>query len=309
VMKGEIRIAFAEKDGHLLHISEVAAGLTEGCRCPVCGTAAVARKGQIKRHHFAHYPGANCSAESVLHEVGKRLLCDSLAAAIKRSTPIHLEWDCDGCNRPHAMDLLDGARSVEMEHAVGPCRPDVVLLGLDGSPTACLEVVVTHAPEDHVIAHCRLHSMPLLIFKVKNAAALERLRQLGPARPDVLHHCLSARCDVCQSPLSDKSLSVVIGPCYRCGAPMQVALMDAEGYRLGPEDFTPSEIATATSMGAFLREHNGYMRGASCLANTCRSCGAISGTGFAHHYQHLIAPGTSVTTGKYCGRCAKHFGT
>lgn len=47
-MKGEIKIAYAEHDGKLIHISQVESGLSCKYVCPVCKEPAVARKEKRK---------------------------------------------------------------------------------------------------------------------------------------------------------------------------------------------------------------------------------------------------------------------
>lgn len=51
-------IAWGEKpNGVLVHINDAAAGLADGLKC-ACGAPLVARKGEIRVHHFAHKAGA-----------------------------------------------------------------------------------------------------------------------------------------------------------------------------------------------------------------------------------------------------------
>ncbi len=69
-------LTYGVRDGHLVHIGEVASGLNSNCVCPACGTALVARKGLHNRHHFAHYTRQECpfALETVLHHLAKQVL-------------------------------------------------------------------------------------------------------------------------------------------------------------------------------------------------------------------------------------------
>ena len=49
-----------QKTGSLKHISEVPSGMECACNCTACGTALEARKGKIRRHHFAHVSNYDC---------------------------------------------------------------------------------------------------------------------------------------------------------------------------------------------------------------------------------------------------------
>ena len=47
------------KERQRIHIENADSGME--CFCPCCGERLVQHKGQIRRHHFAHYPGSACS--------------------------------------------------------------------------------------------------------------------------------------------------------------------------------------------------------------------------------------------------------
>lgn len=66
------------KDGQLQFIRDVDTGLACGCSCPSCGKSVVAKKGQIRKHHFAHYEATTCqgAVESTLHRLAKELLTE-----------------------------------------------------------------------------------------------------------------------------------------------------------------------------------------------------------------------------------------
>ena len=56
-----MNLSFALLNEVLVHVDEVANGLSCGCVCPQCGEDLVAKnKGKIKEHHFAHYSGSEC---------------------------------------------------------------------------------------------------------------------------------------------------------------------------------------------------------------------------------------------------------
>lgn len=66
----------ALKNGNLISIDEVENGLKCDCFCPVCNSQLVARKGEKKVHHFAHYNSSECESygESMLHLLAKQIL-------------------------------------------------------------------------------------------------------------------------------------------------------------------------------------------------------------------------------------------
>ena len=49
-----------KETGELLHISNVPSGLKCDCICAACGQPFGAKKGDIRRHHFAHVSNYEC---------------------------------------------------------------------------------------------------------------------------------------------------------------------------------------------------------------------------------------------------------
>ena len=60
-------------EGKLVNIKQVESGKKCNCICPACQESLVARKGEIRKHHFAHSSGKNCkhAIESMLHHLAK----------------------------------------------------------------------------------------------------------------------------------------------------------------------------------------------------------------------------------------------
>lgn len=72
----EILIPYGLKDGVLIHVSKVKSGLACNCICPACHEKLVAKKGESRQDHFAHYSAEPCSnaLESTLHILAKEIL-------------------------------------------------------------------------------------------------------------------------------------------------------------------------------------------------------------------------------------------
>lgn len=68
-------IGYGLRDGALVHIANVESGLACRCACVACGDRLVARKGSLRRHHFAHHVRTGCDGgnESVLHRLAKEI--------------------------------------------------------------------------------------------------------------------------------------------------------------------------------------------------------------------------------------------
>jgi len=70
--------AYGVRDGKLVFISEVQRGLACGCVCAHCGQSLLARKGAVRRPHFAHHEPTGCDggSETVLHLLAKELFTE-----------------------------------------------------------------------------------------------------------------------------------------------------------------------------------------------------------------------------------------
>ena len=72
----ELELCYGMVDGEIIHISEVNSGILQNCLCPKCGSILIAKKGDIRKHHFAHYNYENCQGEqeTALHLLAKEIL-------------------------------------------------------------------------------------------------------------------------------------------------------------------------------------------------------------------------------------------
>lgn len=118
---------------NLVNIQHVERGLACNCTCFECGEAVIARKGEIKEHHFAHVSNKESCAinpESVLHKYAKEVILEAI-----------------GLMLPPLPDSDDEAawwsfEKVLPEFSLGLIRPDLVAY-FDGEPIL-IEIAVTH---------------------------------------------------------------------------------------------------------------------------------------------------------------------
>ncbi len=303
-----VKIPYAEKDARLIHVSQVERGLDCRCVCPVCKKHVLARKGGVMRHHFAHHRRGECSPETVLHQVGKRLLYKRIARHLKRNRPLQIRWNCQYCPGTHEGNLLKLARKVEMEKALDGCRPDLVLSGMDGDPPAIVEVVVTHEPDRNVLEYCRRHNVAMVCFRVRDGRDLLALEVESPLRPFRVGLCLNPRCEVCGKALFRATLHVADIPCWRCGLAMKAAVIRADGRMAGPEAFSIEQTKIAEESGVYISRHHSRISNRRYLANTCPSCRAFTGAPYLHLYSDLTGNTEGRDAGNICMDCAKSSG-
>ncbi|MCK4640070.1 MAG: hypothetical protein KAU06_01930 [Candidatus Marinimicrobia bacterium] len=302
----QVRVPYAEKDGKLVHVSSVERGLKCDAVCPVCKTMVVARKGAKIRHHFAHYPGTNCSAETVLHFIAKQLIYKKLISALFLKQILRVHWKCIACSNRHSFSLLDGVKTVTMEKNLDECRPDIALLDSDQKPLALIEIVVTHRPDSRVLDYCNQRQIPLLIFRIDNAEALEALGLYQNLEPTVVLYCPLNRCEKCGAPVFRKRMYLLNSNCWRCGGPMKIALMDINSKIYGPNYFSDNDRAYARERGVVFRQHFNKKRRLTEAALGCPNCGVVT----SNRYLGFLKKQTWKIPGNYrgfvCLKCRHH---
>ena len=306
-MRIMLKLPFALRNEAIIHISDVESGRQPDCLCPECKRPLIARKGAIKQHHFAHDPGSQCNLESALHWLGKTLIHDGIRDALSHGTPINLQWQCSHCPDAHETNLLSGAVSVEMERHLGQAKPDVLIFGQEGKPLTAIEVVVSHPLEDDARAFYKAAKINIVEIRLSNYDAINDLRDMSRLNATATSFCMRPKCDICEQPLSPKTIHVVNGACYRCGGAMKISFCDVEGVCHSPEEFSGKDTESALKRGCILREQFSHTTQTSYVANTCGHCGAFTGSFYLHDFYDLADASTGVVTGKYCHKCQKHF--
>lgn len=64
------------RDGKLISINEAKRGLACNCICPACKSVLIARKGDVRIPHFAHYKNNSCETgfQTSIHLLAKELI-------------------------------------------------------------------------------------------------------------------------------------------------------------------------------------------------------------------------------------------
>lgn len=125
---GPDSLVFGERpDGTILHISEVSSGLACNCTCPGCKQPLVARKGDLKDHHFGHYgtaetPACQTGAETALHKFAK----ECLARRLELFLPA-LERPVGTAARARYVGGMFRFDAAMLEHRLANIVPDVVV--------------------------------------------------------------------------------------------------------------------------------------------------------------------------------------
>ncbi len=162
-------------DGALISIRHAASGLACGCVCPGCRRPLVARKGEIRTHHFAHHSLVDdkpciIAGETVLHRLAKEILGRRLTLKLP-GLVFRDHGDSEEVVKPGRF-YFDRA---ELELRVGEIVPDVVLHR--GGRRLFIEFKVTHACGPEKIA--RIQKMDVGAVEIELEGFREvKLREL-----------------------------------------------------------------------------------------------------------------------------------
>lgn len=309
-MKNQLLIPYGLRDGKLVHISEVERGKECDCICPVCMQPLIARKGDRKQHHFGHKSDTNCCLETVLHQSAKIILFERISEAISLGEPLLMKWKCLLCNDEHEGNLLKRSTSVKTEISMGVCRPDITLFDSNNILATLIEIVVTHAPEENVLGYAREYHIPVVQFQIETAEQIEELKTAKLLSPSYVDVCTRRKCKKCGDPKSESRLYVFEAPCWRCGRPMKIALVEGgwSGFD-GPESFSKNQIKIAEKCGVILKVNYSKTANQQYISNTCQHCRAFVGRHFLDDYCDLLKPENCCDKEYICGRCEEKFRT
>jgi len=140
--------------------------------CPGCRSRFVPRLGEIRAHHFAHYPGYTgvCTGESGYHSLAKQLL----AYYFDKNRQLEFSWKCPVCGKPlfHAEEV----DHIGVEQAVSDGRRPDVTISFQSDKTLCGEVVFRNPLESEKVESYQKANAILLVWKIDGA--VDRVPQI-----------------------------------------------------------------------------------------------------------------------------------
>lgn len=152
-----------DKSDHLVEIRDAKAG--DKYFCPECGSPFIPRLGDIRVHHFAHYPGyvGACTGESGCHYRAKWLL----AYYFEINPQVVFLWKCRWCDEPFS--CIEEVEHVDVEKgATDERKPDVMVLLRSGRQLYG-EVVFKHPPDMEKIKNYKEQNISLLVWRIDSS--------------------------------------------------------------------------------------------------------------------------------------------
>jgi len=172
-------LIYALKNKTIVSVADVESGIKCGCVCPACGGALIAKKGNKRTHHFAHYSRTNCEYgyETSLHLAAKDILSKTKKLVIP---PVDLVF----VNSGRIKERLSEAKEieidkVELEKRFDSIIPDVV--AYSGNKKFFIEIYVTHAIDQvklEKIKNSHISTIEIDLSKKKDTISPEELADL-----------------------------------------------------------------------------------------------------------------------------------
>lgn len=161
---------YGMRDGKLLFIADVPRGVACRCICACCAQTLVAKKGSIRRHHFAHFEVTSChgAAESVLHLLAKELMAELDVFVVPPYEFVKHRKPKFSKLVKHQVLVAKGGRvridNVRVEKNEGDFVPDIIIES--GSKSLIVEVAVTHKVARTKLRRLRRRNWPAIEIKL-----------------------------------------------------------------------------------------------------------------------------------------------
>ncbi|MDP4270690.1 MAG: competence protein CoiA family protein [Bacteroidota bacterium] len=157
----DIKLPYGLENGELVSIDDVENGLACNCVCPNCGETLIARKGNIREHHFAHYKSDDCgwTGESVIHKIAKEIIANSRTIKLP-----NLIWSYNPVIAIYGERtiLID---NVKLEQKIGSIIPDIIIE--TKGRELLVEIKVSHGIDRNKFLKIKKLDIPTIEIDVK----------------------------------------------------------------------------------------------------------------------------------------------
>ncbi len=173
--------AYGLSDSQLMHIEQVESGLSCNCNCIACGDRLVAKKGEVKKHHFAHHSmDAGDCRESTLHKICKHILDMERRVVTPEFTVVCSQLDM--AQIEHTESEIIAAQDVHfceiaLEQPEADFIPDVTAIEFEGQ-TLFIEIVVTNDVSQEKLKRVERLGIPMMAIYVNELDIMDDLDKL-----------------------------------------------------------------------------------------------------------------------------------
>lgn len=184
----DIYYGLESQTGELKHISEVQRGASCGCLCVACGKPLQARKGDQRRHHFAHISNYDCmyASEVAVYKALAELLKQKRVLELPAITLSFPSWG-------QKYEILKAEQSLSLEKVTFGCEPlqypPELMVETSGSQLRLLIDFGSYYTEDDLDGfanEAKSEEQSLVLFR------LPTIRNADAFTPGALERCLNS---------------------------------------------------------------------------------------------------------------------
>lgn len=161
---------------NLIHIDNVISKTDEVYYCISCSNILIPKMGSIRKKHFSHKAQQNCSSETYLHKLGKRVFIEQYSHCLNKGIPFFVELpEKQMCNKyentfgkvcekginTKQFDLTKYYKNIQEEIYDGHFKPDIQLIG-EKDQKIYVEIAVTHKVTEEKI-NCDIKIIEIFI--------------------------------------------------------------------------------------------------------------------------------------------------
>ncbi|NJX14642.1 competence protein CoiA family protein [Tamlana crocina] len=156
------RLIYGLQNGKLVTIDDVQSGLSCGCVCPNCKSKLIAKKGNIREHHFAHINNNDCfwRGESLIHLKSKEIISNSRTIKLPK-----LIWSYN----PEILifdEVTITIDKVTLERKVNDFIPDIIIESKGRK--LLIEIIYSHGVNNIKYRKIRKTDIPAIGINVKD---------------------------------------------------------------------------------------------------------------------------------------------
>lgn len=138
----------------------------QGYACPICGGPMVARKGDVKQHHFAHETLYQCTPENVATAIAGKWLVLQLGSRMVLGKSCLVQWKI-GEEHFTADILKDVARIVEGQ-STEYGTADIALVTSEGKTKSVLSLNMSGTPDELAITRFASNGITVVILPTEH---------------------------------------------------------------------------------------------------------------------------------------------
>ncbi len=138
----------------------------QGYACPICGGPMVARKGDIKQHHFAHETLYQCTPENVATAIAGKWLVLELGTRMVLGKSCLIQWNI--ADEHHTANILEDITSIVEGKPSEYGTADIALVNAEGKTKTVLSLNISGTSDELAITRFSGNGIAVVILPTEH---------------------------------------------------------------------------------------------------------------------------------------------